>query len=47
MGAYSPAKIIDKTIERKIINKIIKPTLNALKKKKKILFGFSLYWFND
>tara|TARA_B100001248_G_scaffold44470_1_gene28341 strand:+ start:9077 stop:10342 length:1266 start_codon:yes stop_codon:yes gene_type:complete len=40
MGAYSPAKIIDKTIERKIINKIIKPTLNALKKKKKYYSGF-------
>ena len=32
MGAYSPAKIITKAIEKKIINKIVKPTLNALKK---------------
>ena len=38
MGAYSPAKIIDKTIERKIINKIIKPTLNALKEKTILAF---------
>ncbi len=33
MGAYSPAPIINKKIEKKIINKIVKPTLNALKKK--------------
>ena len=40
MGAYSPAPIINKLIEKKIINKIIKPTLNALKKKKKNYTGF-------
>ena len=34
MGAYSPAPIINKKIEKKIINKIVKPTLKALKKKK-------------
>ena len=33
MGAYSPAPIIDKKLEKKIINKIVKPTLFALKKK--------------
>ena len=33
MGAYSPAPIINKKLEKKIINKIIKPTLSALKKK--------------
>ena len=33
MGAYSPATIINKTIE-KIINKIVLPTLRALKKRK-------------
>ena len=27
MGAYSPAPIINKIIENKIINKIVKPTL--------------------
>ena len=32
MGAYSPAPIINKIIENKIINKIVKPTLFALKK---------------
>ena len=32
MGAYSPAKSLTEKIEQKIINKIIKPTLNALKK---------------
>tara|TARA_E500000178_G_scaffold91486_2_gene90430 strand:+ start:2181 stop:3446 length:1266 start_codon:yes stop_codon:yes gene_type:complete len=40
MGAYSPAKIIDKKIEKKIINKIIKPTFFALKKKKIYYTGF-------
>ena len=33
MGAYSPAPIITKRLEKKIISKIIKPTLKALKKK--------------
>ncbi len=33
MGAYSPAPIINKLVEKKIIDKIIKPTLEALKKK--------------
>ena len=33
MGAYSPAPIINKIIENKIINKIVKPTLFALKKR--------------
>ena len=40
MGAYSPAPIITKSLERKIILKIIKPTLDALKKKKKPYTGF-------
>ena len=40
MGAYSPAPIVDKNIEKKIIDKIVKPTLNALKKKKKPYKGF-------
>ncbi|MDC0344085.1 phosphoribosylamine--glycine ligase [Pelagibacteraceae bacterium] len=40
MGAYSPAPIINKSIERKIINKIIKPTLSALKKKRHPFTGF-------
>ena len=34
MGAYSPAPIINKLIEKKIINKIVRPTLQELKKKK-------------
>ena len=33
MGAYSPAPIISKELEKKIIKKIVKPTLNALKKR--------------
>lgn len=32
MGAYSPSRLINKSLEKKIINKIIKPTLNGLKK---------------
>ena len=40
MGAYSPASIISKSIEKKIINKIIKPTLLALRKKKEYFSGF-------
>ena len=40
MGAYSPAKIIDKKLEKKIINKIIKPTFFALKKQKIYYTGF-------
>jgi len=40
MGAYSPAPIINKKLEKKIIKKIVKPTLLALKKKKKYYTGF-------
>ena len=40
MGAYSPALIINKSIEKKIINRIVKPTLSALKKTKKPFNGF-------
>ncbi len=40
MGAYSPAPILNKNLEKKIINKIVKPTLLALKNKKKPYTGF-------
>ena len=40
MGAYSPAPIIKKNLEKKIINKIVNPTLIALKKKRKPYTGF-------
>ena len=40
MGAYSPAPLITKKIEKRIIDQIIKPTLLALKKKKKPFTGF-------
>ena len=40
MGAYSPAPIINKKLEKKIIKKIINPTLFALKKRKKPYTGF-------
>ena len=40
MGAYSPAPIITKSLEKKIISRIIKPTLIALKREKKPYTGF-------
>tara|TARA_B100001093_G_scaffold503458_1_gene557867 strand:- start:3879 stop:5141 length:1263 start_codon:yes stop_codon:yes gene_type:complete len=40
MGAYSPAPIISKSIEKKILKKIVAPTLLALKKMKKPYSGF-------
>ena len=40
MGAYSPAPIITKILEDKIINRIVQPTLSALKKKNKNYKGF-------
>ena len=40
MGAYSPAPIINKDLEKKIIKKIVKPTLSALKRKKNSYTGF-------
>ena len=40
MGAYSPAPIINKLLEKKIINKIVNPTLLALKKKRNAYTGF-------
>jgi len=40
MGAYSPAPILNKSLEKKIINTIIKPTLKALKVKKNPYTGF-------
>ena len=40
MGAYSPAPIINKSLEKKIINRIVKPTLKVLRKKKNPYKGF-------
>ena len=40
MGAYSPAPIINKPLEKKIIKKIVEPTLKALKKNKQFYNGF-------
>ena len=40
MGAYSPAPIITKTLENKIFNKIVYPTLKVLKNKKNAYKGF-------
>ena len=40
MGAYSPAPIIDNELERKIIRRIVEPTLLELKKRNKHYTGF-------
>ena len=40
MGAYSPSPIINKILEKKIINKIVKPTLIALNAKNNSYTGF-------
>jgi phosphoribosylamine--glycine ligase len=40
MGAYSPAPIMTSILEKKIIEKIVKPTLRALKDKKNPYTGF-------
>ena len=40
MGAYSPAPIVNKSLEKKIIYKIVKPTLSALKKSNNHYRGF-------
>ena len=40
MGAYSPAPIIDKELEKKIIERIVRPTLKSLKDKKQFYRGF-------
>ena len=40
MGAYSPSRLYDDVLEKKIINKIILPTLKYLKEKNGIYIGF-------
>ena len=40
MGAYSPAPIITKKLEKKIISRIVIPTLKALKKRNNPYNGF-------
>ncbi len=40
MGAYSPSRLIDDTLEKKIIDKIIKPTLNGLSENGTKFCGF-------
>ncbi len=39
MGAYSPSNLINRELEKKIINKIVKPTINGMKKKGSIYKG--------
>ena len=40
MGAYSPAPILKRSLEKKIISKIVKPTLLALRRKNIFYNGF-------
>ncbi len=40
MGAYSPAPIINSVVEKKIISKIVEPTIKALKKNNNYYSGF-------
>jgi phosphoribosylamine--glycine ligase len=40
MGAYSPSRLENKVLDKKIIDKIIKPTLMGLKKQKIMFKGF-------
>ena len=40
MGAYSPSRIFTKNLEKKIIQKIIEPTLKALKDSNQQFKGF-------
>ena len=40
MGAYSPSRLINKELEERILNRIIKPTLNGLKEIKTTYKGF-------
>ena len=40
MGAYSPAPIVNQDLEKKIIDRIVKPTLKALKDRKQFYRGF-------
>ena len=40
MGSYSPSRLFSKSLEKKIIEKIIKPTFRALKDKKQKFKGF-------
>ena len=40
MGAYSPSRLIDKNLEKKILDRIINPTLEAIKKLKTNYKGF-------
>ena len=40
MGAYSPSRLINKELDKKILEKIIQPTLKALKAKNNPYNGF-------
>ncbi len=40
MGAYSPSPLLNEKLEKKIIDRIVKPTLNALKKHNNFYTGF-------
>ena len=40
MGSYAPSKLINKNLEEKIINRIVKPTLRAIKDMDQMYNGF-------
>ncbi len=42
MGAYSPAPIVDEDLHKKIMNKVIMPTIKGMAKEKAYIFRFSL-----
>ena len=47
MGAYSPAPIMNKELEEKTINKIIKPTIKGYERLWITLYWNIICWFND
>ena len=42
MGAYSPSYLIDDEVEEKIVQKIIKPTIDGMRKMGHLTGGFCL-----
>ena len=47
MGAYSPTNLINEEMNEEILESIIKPTLEELKKRGITYKGFLLCRFND
>ena len=47
MGAYSPAPIVDERIHQKIIDEVMKPTMQGLISEGSPYLGFSICRLND